>query len=255
MKISRWWRARRFDAFEVCLAALLAFLACWQLVRDARAEQAYTAEGLQLRATYGADRNSEHEDEWIVRDFFNGRRNGVFVDVGANDYRRFSNTYYLETVLGWSGIAVEPQRQFAAGYAANRPRTRFFPFFVSDVSNQAAKLYVLEKNPLVTSSSRAFTESFGDGVGELQATTITLNDLLHHERVPTLDFLSMDIELWEPKALAGFDIERFRPALVCVEAHPEVRQQILDYFARHHYVVVGKYLRADTHNLYFAPLE
>jgi hypothetical protein len=42
--------------------------------------------------------------------------------------------------------------------------------------------------------------------------------------------------------------------LVCIEAHPEVRQEILDYFARNGYVVVGKYLRADIWNLYFTPL-
>jgi hypothetical protein len=39
-----------------------------------------------------------------------------------------------------------------------------------------------------------------------------------------------------------------------VEANPEVRQQILDYFARHHYTVIGKYLRADPKNLYFRPM-
>jgi hypothetical protein len=65
----------------------------------------------------------------------------------------------------------------------------------------------------------------------------------------------MDIELAEPKALRGFDIDRFKPELVCIEAHEEVRQQILDYFARHGYVVVGRYLRADTQNLYFTPLR
>jgi hypothetical protein len=48
-------------------------------------------------------------------------------------------------------------------------------------------------------------------------------------------------------------VERFRPALVCIEAHPEVRQQILDYFAAHRYVVVGKYLRIDEANIYFTP--
>jgi hypothetical protein len=64
----------------------------------------------------------------------------------------------------------------------------------------------------------------------------------------------MDIELHEPEALRGFDIQRFRPQLVCIEAHPEVRQEILDYFARNGYVVVGKYLRADIWNLYFTPL-
>jgi hypothetical protein len=34
-----------------------------------------------------------------------------------------------------------------------------------------------------------------------------------------------------------------------------VRQQILDYFARSGYVIVGKYLPADEHNLYFKPLD
>ena len=65
----------------------------------------------------------------------------------------------------------------------------------------------------------------------------------------------MDIELAEPKALAGFDVDRYRPALVCVEAHPDVRQEILDYFTRHGYTVVGKYLRMDPKNLYFSPLD
>jgi hypothetical protein len=77
--------------------------------------------------------------------------------------------------------------------------------------------------------------------------------LLDAEGVTRIDFLSMDIELWEPKALAGFDVDRFKPSLVCIESHPEVRQQILDYFAAHNYVVVGKYLQMDQHNLYFQP--
>ena len=64
---------------------------------------------------------------------------GFFVDVGANDYKFGSNTYYLDTVLGWSGIAVEPLRDFEAGYVTHRPRTRFRPFFVSDQSNTNAK--------------------------------------------------------------------------------------------------------------------
>jgi hypothetical protein len=33
-----------------------------------------------------------------------------------------------------------------------------------------------------------------------------------------------------------------------------VRQQILDYFTRHGYVLIGKYLWVDRENLYFTPL-
>jgi hypothetical protein len=71
--------------------------------------------------------------------------------------------------------------------------------------------------------------------------------------VTAIDLLSMDIELHEPQALAGFSIEKYTPALVCIEAHYTVRQQILDYFAAHGYTVVGNYLRLDTQNLYFTP--
>ena len=249
-------KRQRFDVTGVILVALLAVVVVWKVEQTTPRALALAVpeEAEAFAKKYGPGRNSEHEEEWLIRDFFGDRRGGLFIDVGANDYKRFSNTYYLENVLGWSGIAIEPQRSFEAGYAANRPRTKFRPFFVSDQSNEQARMYVLGTNPLVTSADKGFTERYGKDATEVTAPTITLNDLLGSEHVSSIDFMTMDIELWEPKALAGFDIERFRPQLVCVEAHPEVRQQILEYFARHDYVVVGKYLRADTQNLYFTPM-
>ena len=83
---------------------------------------------------------------------------------------------------------------------------------------------------------------------------MTLDDILDSEKIQRIDFLSMDIELHEPQALQGFHIDRFKPSLVCVEGLLPVRQQILDYFAGHGYVVVGKYMWADLENLYFEPL-
>jgi hypothetical protein len=84
--------------------------------------------------------------------------------------------------------------------------------------------------------------------------TTTLNRVLEKAGLTKIDFLNMDIELSEPKALAGFDIDRYRPELVCIEAQPETRQQILDYFAEHNYRLIGKYLRVDPTNLYFKPI-
>ena len=62
-----------------------------------------TPESQDLEQVYGPGSNSEHEEEWIIRDYFQSRRDGVFIDVGANHYQKYSNTYYLETVMGWSG--------------------------------------------------------------------------------------------------------------------------------------------------------
>jgi FkbM family methyltransferase len=207
-----------------------------------------------LEAGYGPARYSQFAEEWIIRDFFKDKRGGVFVDVGANHYRDSSTTFYLEEHLGWSGLAVEPLVQFAADYKVHRPRTTFLPFFVSDVSDTTAKMYVLDAHTVVSSADRSFTARTGANPTEVTVPTITLDDLLTKNSVIKIDFLSMDIELWEPKALAGFDIKRFRPELVCIEAHSEVRQQILEYFARNGYVIVGKYMPADEHNLYFMPM-
>jgi FkbM family methyltransferase len=233
---------------RVAVLALAAVALVGTLVRGSNAEYEW------FKAKYGPSRNSEHAEEWIIRDFFHDRRGGTFVDVGSYDYRRFSNTYYLDQTLGWSGVAVDAQEEFAADYAKYRPRTRFFSYFVSDRSDAVESLFV-PLNNLVASSNKDFAERDEFSGRERKVHTITLNDLLRRAGISKVDFMSMDIELAEPKALAGFDIARFAPRLVVVEAHPEVRQQLLDYFAQHRYRVVGRYLRADPDNLWFAPSD
>lgn len=252
---------RRTLVALVAVAILLLVIAGWRARRAAptqtRAEPHPVQSAYELdffRKRYGPNHNSEREEEWLIRDYFQDRRGGTFVDVGANHYRATSKTYYLETKLGWSGLAIEPQREFAAEYAKYRPQTKFLPFFVSDVSNETARLYVIRKMSPVASSDEEFVRQFGTPDEVREVPTITLNDLLEAEGVTRFDFLSMDIELHEPRALAGFDIARFKPSLVCIEALLPVRQQILDYFARHQYVIVGKYVWVDRENFYFAPL-
>ena len=200
---------------------------------------------------YGPSHDTQYGEEWLVRDFFQDKRGGVFVDVGANHYRVHSMTYYLETQLGWSGVAIEPQSSFAADWAAHRPRTKFFAMFASDTASDAVKFYVPETKHALNASGRPNVVSVPTTETTVPSTTIT--SALEAAGIEALDFLSMDIELFEPQALKGFDISRFRPALACIEAHPVVRQQIIDYFDAHGYVLVGKYLRADVNNLYFTP--
>lgn len=202
-------------------------------------------------------RYSQGNVEVVVRDFFRDRRGGVFVDVGCAAPITDSNTYYLERHLGWSGIAVDAQPEYAASWARKRPRSRFFSFFVSDRDDAEQAFY---RSPDMPGISTGVQERARRGPGgrkvefaETRVPTITLDRLLERAGVARFDFLSMDIEGAEPLALAGFDVERFRPALACVEAKPENRERILAYFRGHGYRRLDEYLRHDEVNHYFAP--
>lgn len=211
-----------------------------------------------LYEIHGPKFYSQRNEELIIRDFFYDRRNGFFVDVGASHYKDFSTTYYLEKVLGWTGIAVDAGPDYAPLYRKHRKNTRFFCFFVADKSDALVDFFMSPLNKFLSSSSEEWLIEVPKKPIPYQKTqvpTITLDDLLGRAGILGFDFLSMDIELAEPAALAGFSIEKHRPSLVCIEVHKQVQQEILDYFSRHHYKIIRRYEGLDPLNLYFTPID
>ena len=122
MTIVRRLLTARFDLWEIFLVAAAAALILWRPQTPLNPVQSEREMDF-FREHYGPGHATEREEESMIRDFFENRRGGFFVDVGANHYRVTSKTYYLETSLGWSGLAIEPQQQFAADYLKYRPRT------------------------------------------------------------------------------------------------------------------------------------
>lgn len=239
---------------------------------------------------HGKKLYSQFDEELVIRHFFQDRKGGVFVDVGASYWKVDSTTYYLEERLEWSGIAIDAIAEHAAGYALNRPRTKFFSYIVTDRSGGSETLYLAGQlsstnethvSDLVDSAASdprqgeilATGESRDrhvqdvrdvlkavDGLKdfepeEIQVETITLNDLLAQNGVTEIDFLSMDIEGGELSALKGFDIERFRPELVCIEMAAARRAELTSYFDAHGYERIQEYVKYDSINGYFRPRD
>ena len=55
-----------------------------------------------------------------VSEFFNNKRNGYFIELGATNGISLSNTYYLEKDLGWKGICIEPNHIHTESLKDNR---------------------------------------------------------------------------------------------------------------------------------------
>jgi FkbM family methyltransferase len=196
-------------------------------------------------------RYSLFDEELIIRDFFQDRKGGVFLDVGCAWPIDANNTYYLEKHLAWTGIGVDALSDYAEAWQRERPGSRFFSFLVTDRSGGTGTFFK-SPNPGLSSTDRssASGKNFGETMEpeKIEIPMITLNDLLGREGITKIDLLSMDIEGHEPKALAGFDIDRFRPELVVIEGK---KGTVARYFRRHGYEQIQRYVPYDGVNRYF----
>jgi FkbM family methyltransferase len=196
---------------------------------------------------------SVFDEELIIRDYFQDRRDGFYLDVGCAWADKGSNTYYLEEQLGWTGIGVDALDRYRGGWEEKRPRSKFRNYLVTDHAGTSDSFYTSEARPGLSSTSRENAAGRNLGVAaaqidEVQVQSITLDALLEREGVERIDLISMDIEGHEPEALAGFDIDRFRPELLVIEGKsPEVTA----YLERHGYVLIERYLAFDLVNRYF----
>jgi len=218
-------------------------------MRDAKGREGILAE---------ERRYSLFDEELIIRDFFQDRTDGVFLDVGCAWPVKANNTYYLEKHLGWTGIGIDALEDYGPEWEKVRTGSKFFSYLVTDESGVMQTFFKSPNTGLSsTKHDMASGRAFGANLAPeaIQLETITLNDLLDREGVRRIDLLAMDIEGNEPKALAGFDIGRFQPSLVVIERSldpaADGEDEVHRYFEQHGYEVIEKYKPFDPVNLYF----
>jgi FkbM family methyltransferase len=159
---------------------------------------------------------SEALEKELVWEFFGRKRDGYFVEVGANDPRGGSQTWLLEQ-RGWRGMLVEPQAAFYQRLVAARPRSKVYQVACSAPDRCGlATLHVASHDGFSTLQPQ--TDSHGiEFVGTENVRVLTLDALLEAEGNPRIDFVSIDVEGAELEVLQGFSLERHRPTLVLVE--------------------------------------
>ena len=172
------------------------------------------------------------------------RQNGYFVEFGALDGVKGSNTVLLETVYGWTGIVAEPARCWREALARNR-RCRIDHRAVA--RDSAQELQFKETDTQLGLSG--LLDYFDDGECHTQrrlrsagreytVTTVSLNDLLEDHQAPAvIDYISVDTEGSELAILQGFDFSRRRVNLWTIEHNyfDPARQAIFEIMTNNGY--------------------
>jgi FkbM family methyltransferase len=163
------------------------------------------------------------------------REAGYFIELGANDGIRQSNTYILQFSYKWTGVLIEPSpinyykciknRSFknkphvvAAACVPFDYKERFVEIADSDLMSVALGLNVnhldafdhAQKGALL-SHGESITCTYG-------AIAKPLQSILEDCKAPSqIDFLSLDVEGNEAAVLKGLDFNKFRPIWILVE--------------------------------------
>lgn len=164
---------------------------------------------------------SQFGEDLLLRNFFLGKEDGIYVDVGAHDPIRYSNTY-LFYKLGWSGVAIDPVPGFKKRYESVRPRDYVLEVGVSDVEGELD--YFSFEEPLLNTFSRVQADGVDKSVYPARDTTKVkvrrLDAILKASPFynRTVDILSIDAEGFDLNVLRSNDWEKTRPAVVLVES-------------------------------------
>lgn len=156
-------------------------------------------------------------------------KNGFYVEAGANNGLRESNTYYLEKALGWRGVLVEAIPELYQECKKNRPKATVIngglvsnDFEGSTLKMHYANLMSVAEGAMKVDDS---SEHIRKGLEwqriessysiDVQATTFEKALGGYNGKI---DFLSIDLEGYEIEALNGWNFSRHRPRYVLIEA-------------------------------------
>jgi len=157
---------------------------------------------------------------------------GVFVEAGANDGYRKSNTYYLERFRGWTGVLIEPIPALAAQCRRRRPRSRVFQCALVAPDHPTANIAMTHADMLseVVVDGRPPPQNVPEwlDVYEVTVPARTLSDVLSDAGVRDIDFLSLDLQGHEAAALRGLDFERWSPTIMLIEIDDHDARRAVD---------------------------
>ena len=186
--------------------------------------------------------------------------NGFFVELGANDGIRQSNTLHLERYHGWVGVLIEPEIKNFEKCEKNRKAKvvnaacvsftydkKTVPLIYSDLMTIASS--GLETDILKPAEHAQLGISVQKDVStyEFNAPALTLNSILkQHSTKNSIDFLSLDVEGAEIEVLKGVDHNQYRFDHCLIESRSE--KKLIEYMQTNDYELIKK---LSEHDLLF----
>lgn len=177
-------------------------------------------EGLEFHSQFDQDR-------YLYQKFFKEKRNGIFVDIGAHDGVTFSNTYFFEKTMGWTGICIEPIPEVfeclknardalcIQGCISSHQGT--VPFLRIKGDSEMLSGILNNYDPEHLNRVQKELEAYGGSAEIITVLCYDLTTLLLSQGLSHIDYMSIDTEGGELEILKSLDFQSIEVEVIDVE--------------------------------------
>ena len=154
-------------------------------------------------------------------------KNGFFIEVGGNDGRTQSNTYYLEYKKNWKGMLVEAVPESFEKCKKNRPNVYVYNCALVSPDYSKSTLLIHYANLMSIGENAMSSDLLKNHIDRgrpnglptysIDVPVATLESILDKISPPAIDFFSLDVEGAELEVLKGLNLKRYRPKFILIE--------------------------------------
>lgn len=162
---------------------------------------------------------SQYKQDLFIHSYlFKNKQNGFFVDIGAHDGIKWSNSYFFEKQKGWSGLCIEPiynayqelvqnRNAICINACAGKENGQADFFNVHGDPDQLSGL-VETYHPLHKKRMEYETSQTHSSFTVEKVPVYTLKSLFEKYNITYVDYLSLDTEGSEMAILEGIDFNQ-----------------------------------------------
>lgn len=166
------------------------------------------------------------QDKYIYENFFSNKLDGFYVDIGAYDGVKLSNTYLFEK-LGWEGFCFEPSPNAYQKLIVNRLKSSNLNVAIGHKDDCVNFLDVVGEPDMLSGVLDYYNTEHLFRINKEVFETKSTQDCIQIRMVPLvsivspdqyIDYLSLDTEGGEDIILKNI-LESFTPTVISVEVN------------------------------------
>jgi FkbM family methyltransferase len=168
---------------------------------------------------------------------FGQKRNGFFIELGANDGIKQSNTAFLEFYRDWKGVLIEPSHNAFEQCKENRPNSSCYN--VACVSSTFEGNFIegdFNGNLMSSVDGKRLSSS-----NKIAVEATTLEKILNSINANKIDLLSLDTEGYELPILEGLNLDRYRPSYLLIEIYNKDYDSLVSFLNSKKYKLIENF--------------